>query len=57
MVITSNYGGGDTIFGEAAFDVQPSAAAVPEPGSVALVGLGALSLAGYGYRRRQRKRS
>jgi hypothetical protein len=58
MHITSNWGDVyGTWFGEAAFEEQPATATVPEPGSVALVGLGALSLVGYGYRRRQRRRS
>lgn len=44
MQITSNNGGGVAGFGEAAFEVQ-SAAAVPEPASLALIALGTGPLA------------
>ncbi len=48
MVITSNHGGvGSTGFGEAAFEVQLPTA-VPEPGTLALLGAGALSAGLYG---------
>jgi hypothetical protein len=52
MVITSNNGDLNTGFGEAAFSVQATATATPEPASVTLAVLGALGLAGYGWRKR-----
>jgi hypothetical protein len=50
MVITSNYGSTATEFGQAAFE-EESAAGVPEPSTVTLLGLGSLGLLGYGWRR------
>jgi hypothetical protein len=35
------------------FTISPNASAAPEPASLTLLGLGALGLAGYGWRRRQ----
>jgi hypothetical protein len=52
MRITSNYGSNTSGFGEAAFEVQPPIA-VPAPASLTLLGLGALCMAGYGWRRRR----
>jgi hypothetical protein len=53
-VITSNNGNLNvTGFGEAAFEVQASPTAVPEPGSLALLGIGAAALLGYARRRRK----
>jgi hypothetical protein len=49
--ITSNNGGANTGFGEAAFEVQSSPAAVPEPASLALLAAGGLGLLGYARRR------
>jgi hypothetical protein len=48
MQITSNYGGVRTSIGEGAFEV----AAVPEPASALLFGVGAIGLAGLRWRRR-----
>ncbi len=50
MVITSNDGGPSAAFGEAAFEVQASPTAVPEPGSLALLAVGGLGLLGYARR-------
>jgi hypothetical protein len=54
MVITSNNGAIVTEIGEAAFEVQSSPAAVPEPASMGLLAAGGLGLLGYGWRRRAR---
>src|SRR5262249_10588098 len=50
--VTSNNGDPfNTAFGEAAFEVQSSPTAVPEPGSLALLASGGLGLLGYARRR------
>ena len=46
---SANAGGSFT----ANFQANPSASAVPEPASLTLLGIGALGLLGYGWRRRK----
>ncbi len=52
MEITSNNGGPDDGFNEAAFGFEPASAA-PEPSSLLMAGIGIVSVLGYRFRRRQ----
>jgi hypothetical protein len=53
LEITSNNGGPDAGFNEAAFGFEPSSSAAPEPSSLLMAGIGIASVLGYRPRRRR----